>query len=154
MRALLAAALLAQIVIGGCNGEGLGVKLGSDPDGPASDYRQVRLTEAERAELIRQIAGVLGQPYHDGGGSIDEGFDSAGLMRWAYRAREIDRLRRAGRVRRQTTPDDLYRYNTAWPAQQADPRHGDCLCFDADSNGRMDHVAVYDRTNKGVGAGG
>lgn len=140
MRALLAAALLAQIVIGGCNGEGMGTE-------PADDYRQVQLTETERAKLIGHIAGVLGQPYHDGGDSIDQGFDSAGLIQWAYREMEIDRFRRDDQVRRQTTPDDLYRYNTDWLAQQADLRHGDFLFFDADSNGRMDHVAVYDRTN-------
>lgn len=154
MRAILLSALFAQIVIGGCNGEGLGVKLGSDPDGPASDYRQVRLTEAERAELIRHIASVLGQPYQEGGDSIDQGFDSAGLIQWAYREMGIDRFRRDDEVRRRTTPDDLFRYNTDQLAQQTDLRRGDLLFFDTDGNGRMDHVAVYDRTNKGVGAGG
>jgi cell wall-associated NlpC family hydrolase len=113
-----------------------------------SGYQQVQLSEQERAQLVQHIQTAVSLPYKEGGNTTDKGFDSAGLIQWAYREMGFERFRKDDEVFRQTTPDDLYRYNASRLENQADLRRGDFLFFDMDSNGRMDHNAVFDRMDE------
>ena len=70
------------------------------------------------------------------------GVDCSGLVMWSYDRSYDPQAQRELNVVRYENADGQYRSNTT-PVDEADLMPGDLLFFDWNSDGRMDHVAMY-----------
>jgi cell wall-associated NlpC family hydrolase len=84
-----------------------------------------------RQQAVRAALSALGTPYRWGGNSPSTGFDSSGLVQWAYG--------RAGVQLPRVSSDDA---NVGKPVRRDDLGPGDLVLFE-DSTGYVHHVGIY-----------
>ena len=123
----------------------------ADPNifGSYSDYTMRNLTTDEKLKLIRMVKSASGMKYVWGGQTMDEGIDCSGLIVWAYDMLGYSGFRNDDYVVYDITANDMFAFDVSAPIPVTDTRDllnydtGDLLFFDVNSDGRIDHVAVF-----------
>lgn len=117
--------------------------------GRFDDYELRELTHEEKMSLIEQIKAAEGVRYVWGGENPDTGLDCSGLIIWAYGSLGYKGFRKDENVVHDVTAHDMFTYSATSLSAMADTREllsyetGDFLFFDMNSDGRIDHVAVF-----------
>lgn len=120
---------LFVIFIAGCSDDSDGYSAGS-----SRDYYLVELNKYEKEALIASIASVDGYPYVRGGSSKVTGFDSVGLVQWAYRQQGFSHV--------SVTAQKLY--DNSFPVKSVERLERGDLVFFQDYYGIVIGNAVFD----------
>lgn len=117
--------------------------------GSAADYYVRPLDGSEREKLITQIRSVAGVKYVWGGQTPEEGLDCSGLIVWAYEKLGYLGFRKESDTVFDVTSYEMFAYNIESGKIITDMREfldyetGDFLFFDINSDGKIDHVAIF-----------
>ncbi|APT75300.1 MULTISPECIES: C40 family peptidase [unclassified Marinitoga] len=114
---------------------------------PPTKWEQRNISDEEKKVWFNILPHLKGTPYKLGGQSIKTGFDCSGLIIYLYNKIGVKWFKYKSSLVKDVSANNLYWYNVK-KISFAQIEKGDLIFFDTDNDGKIDHVAIFDKLDK------